>query len=108
MLALGSEITDFYFHHWPDDDYYQDEGELEVVDDVGNEILIPTKKYNLRKFGDLIWQGEGEKDPISFEKAFKQWRVKSEKQLVLVEISSMGEDFSKLQDFCLHSGMKIL
>jgi hypothetical protein len=82
MKAKGFEIRDFWINYWPknlSDWYYEsDDGTIDVEDEDGNYILEDTKIYNLKEFGPLGWQGQGD-CPVEFgywefEDAFKKYK----------------------------------
>jgi len=79
-VATGAEIRDFWDHGW-DGDYFHDDWEEPVQDDMGEWILEPEKLYDLGKFGWCIWQGRGalpewEHPAIAFVDAYRAWKNK--------------------------------
>ena len=78
-VATGAEIKDFWDNGW-DGNYYHEDWDEPVQDDVGNWILEDGKLYDLDKFGYCMWQGPSsarrhdQPDTIPFSEAFLKWK----------------------------------
>jgi hypothetical protein len=83
-VATGAEIKDFWDNGW-DGNYYHDDWDEPVQDDMGNWILEDGKLYNLDRLGYCCWQGPSsgvgkrrhdQPETIPFVEAFLAWKGK--------------------------------
>ena len=77
-IATGAEIKDFWDNGW-DGNYFHDDWEVAVQDDVGNWILEDDKLYDLNKLGCCVWQGGSlatKPHSLTFVEAFLAWKNK--------------------------------
>jgi hypothetical protein len=83
-VATGAEIKDFWDNGW-DGNYYHDDWDEPVQDDLGNWILEDGKLYNLDRLGYCCWQGSSsgvgarrhdQPETIPFVEAFLAWKGK--------------------------------
>jgi len=81
-VATGAEIKDFWNNGW-DGNYYHDDWEVPIQDDMGEWILEDAKLYDLDKLGYCMWQGPSsgvgarranQPDTIPFAEAFLKWK----------------------------------
>jgi hypothetical protein len=83
-VATGAEIKDFWDNGW-DGNYYHDDWDEAVQDDLGNWILEDGKLYNLDRLGYCCWQGPSsgvgarrhdQPETIPFVEAYLKWKGK--------------------------------
>lgn len=83
-VATGAEIKDFWDNGW-DGNYYHDDWDEPVQDDLGNWILEAGKLYNLDRLGYCCWQGPSsgvgmrrhdQPETIPFVEAYLKWKGK--------------------------------
>jgi hypothetical protein len=81
--GLGKDIKEFYYNYFPQD-YYFDEGELDLEDYNGTWLLEDNQKYDLSQIGIFV-ENEGDRI-ITFSSAFLKWKKSQTTETLLVEI----------------------
>jgi hypothetical protein len=57
MKISGAEFIDWYDNHWPGDNWYHDDANIEIHDDEGAWLLDPAEMYDIDDLGAILYQG---------------------------------------------------
>lgn len=92
--ALGKDINEFYNNHFPEGWIHED---CEFpVEDFQNQDgilgLIPSEKYELKEFGDIVPEYEDQGKYTTFQAAFKKWQKSLTNVSVVLEIPNNKVD----------------